>query len=260
MHRAARVWTHRDAKEAGMLPQYESLAYALDAGAHTRGDWKPRGIDAHYEEVANKIEAQQPPNALKAWRRRREQNCLRAGMWAFNAVPWIPELTLTHAEWDIAWRLTLGGMTAEMRARIDAPIGGFANRGRKMELAFMRAISECDGRGPLDSADGDLRTEDGGPLAPRSSRARGPEVEPAAVPDARGRTRHAATDDACRVRDVGRFTAARRAQVDHLEGRPSAAPAGRRTRRVRAGRVWPRTQCTSTTKRCCSEHCRAQIG
>lgn len=143
MHRAARVWTHRDASEAGMLPQYESRAYARDVGAHTRGEWKPRGADEHHLEEMKRLEARQPPNTRNAWLRRREQNCLRAGMWAFNAVPWIPELTLSIAEWDIAWRLTLGGMSAEIRARIDAPIGGFANRGRKLELALMRAIDEC---------------------------------------------------------------------------------------------------------------------
>ena len=76
-----------------------------------------------------------------AWRQRR--NRLRSAVWAFNAVPWVDELTIDHLEWDVLWRVTFGGVTAEMRRSLDHPDDGFAWRGRRMESAVADAIREC---------------------------------------------------------------------------------------------------------------------
>ena len=36
-----------------------------------------------------------------AWRQQR--NRLRSAVWAFNAVPWVDELTVDHLEWDVTF-------------------------------------------------------------------------------------------------------------------------------------------------------------
>ena len=59
-----------------------------------------------------------------AARRRREQNAMRGGMWTFSSLPWEPRRSLTHVEWDVLWRLAFGGMSDEMRLRIDRPEHG----------------------------------------------------------------------------------------------------------------------------------------
>ena len=64
-------------------------------------------------------------------------------MWAFTAVPWVPELTIDHIEWDVMWRVTFGGMSADMRNRVDHPADGFVWRGRRMEYAVSDAVREC---------------------------------------------------------------------------------------------------------------------
>ena len=33
--------------------------------------------------------------------RRSQRNQLRSAMWAFAAVPWVPELTIDHLEWNV---------------------------------------------------------------------------------------------------------------------------------------------------------------
>jgi hypothetical protein len=127
-----------------MLPALAATAFRREGGVLSRGEWSPVGIERHFEAVVAELRAGQRGVDAAAWQRRREQNCLRAGMWAFSAVPWERDLTLTHAEWDVAWRLAFGGMTRELRARIDAPVGGFVGRGRKMEYAVMAAMmQEC---------------------------------------------------------------------------------------------------------------------
>jgi len=82
-------------------------------------------------------------NERIAWSRRREQNTLRAGMWAFNSVPWEPDRSLTHCEWDILWRMAFGGLRAETQCRIDQPPRGFAWRGSRVERAVAEAIKEA---------------------------------------------------------------------------------------------------------------------
>jgi len=41
------------------------------------------------------------------------------------------------------WRLAFGGMSADMRHRLDQPADGFSYRGRRMEFAVMEAVREC---------------------------------------------------------------------------------------------------------------------
>ena len=74
---------------------------------------------------------------------RQQRNRVRSAVWAFNAVPWVDELTVDHLEWDVLWRVTFGGVTAEMRRSLDHPDDGFAWRGRRMEYAVVEAIREC---------------------------------------------------------------------------------------------------------------------
>ena len=66
---------------------------------------------------------------------RQQRNRVRSAVWSFNAVPWVDELTIDHLEWDVLWRFTFGGVTAEMRRSLDHPDDGFAWRGRRMEYA-----------------------------------------------------------------------------------------------------------------------------
>ena len=75
--------------------------------------------------------------------RRSERNQLRSAVWAVAAVPWVPELTIDHLEWDVMWRVTFGDMSADMRNRLDHPAYGFVWRGRCMEYAVSDAVREC---------------------------------------------------------------------------------------------------------------------
>ena len=142
--RAAEQWDYRDAAEAGMLRLNAAAAYRRpDAGALDANRWVPLGMDAHFTAVADSLSGGLPPAERVALARRRERNQLRSALWAFAAVPWVPELTIDHTEWDVMWRLTFGGMSAEMRHRLDHPADGFAFRGRRMEYAVMEAVREC---------------------------------------------------------------------------------------------------------------------
>jgi hypothetical protein len=67
---------------------------------------------------------------------------MRGGVWAFDGVPWDADRHLSDAEWDVAWRLAFGGITAAQRARMDRPADGFAWRGRMAEWALRRAVEE----------------------------------------------------------------------------------------------------------------------
>ena len=81
----------------------------------------PIGMDAHYAAVSEglgKVRASASAGIIAG---RRERNQLRLAMWAFAAVPWVPERTIDHLEWDVMWRLTFGGMSAGMRHRFDHP-------------------------------------------------------------------------------------------------------------------------------------------
>jgi len=65
------------------------------------------------------------------------------GTRAFDAVPWREELSIDNVEFDVAWRLVFGGITADMAEFIDHPDHGFAWRGERMEWAFAQALHDC---------------------------------------------------------------------------------------------------------------------
>jgi hypothetical protein len=140
--RAADQWAHRDAVEAGALQENVRAAYH-QADALDRSLWRPLGMPSHYKSVSEALATglSQADARDLAWRRQR--NVLRSALWAFNAVPWVSELTVDRIEWDVMWRLTFGGMSAEMRHRLDRPEdGSHAWRGRRMEFAVADAIRE----------------------------------------------------------------------------------------------------------------------
>ena len=129
-----------------MLPQNIAAAYKRVEVCAGAVDWVPFGMKEYYKATAEALAEGAPAAEARdlAWRRSRN-HCdeLRAALWAFGAVPWVEELTVDHLEWDVLWRLTFGGMTAEMRHRLDHPDDGFAWRGRRMEYAVAEAIREC---------------------------------------------------------------------------------------------------------------------
>jgi hypothetical protein len=99
-------------------------------------------MDAFAEANAAALADRVPAPERRMFARRREVNSMRGGMWVFDGVPWDADRHLADAEWDVAWRLAFGGLTAAQRARIDAPEDGFAWRGRVAEWALKRAIRE----------------------------------------------------------------------------------------------------------------------
>jgi hypothetical protein len=98
---------------------------------------------AYFDGVAAGLRTGEAGHAAREASHRRDRNRLRAALWAFAAVPWVPELTLDAVEWDVVWRLTFGGITPDMRERLDHPADGFAFRGRRMEFAVMDAVEDC---------------------------------------------------------------------------------------------------------------------
>jgi hypothetical protein len=140
--RAADQWDHRDAVEAGMLPANIAEAYhrpdQLDSNR-----WQPRGMPVHFKAVADALTDGLPAADARDLTWRRQRNQMRSALWAFNAVPWVQELTIDHGEWDVLWRLTFGGMSGEMRHRLDSPEDGHSWRGRRMEYAVAEAIRDC---------------------------------------------------------------------------------------------------------------------
>ena len=138
--RAADQWSHRDAREAGMLP--ENIAAAYRRADLDRNAWVPRGMDPFFkavgESLADGLSAADARDL--AWRRGR--NSLRAALWAFNAVPWVNELILDRVEWDVAWHFAFGGVAADTLLRLDRPDEGHTWRGRRMEYAVAEAVRE----------------------------------------------------------------------------------------------------------------------
>ena len=86
------------------------------------------GTDKAHAADDNALVMPTTPPARRACQRRRELNKLKGGMKSFDSVPWVEELALGNAEFDVAWRLTFGGVTARMAQRINHPSDGFAWR------------------------------------------------------------------------------------------------------------------------------------
>ena len=126
-----------------MLGHLAASAYRQVRNACGGSQWEAVGYESHCKAVADKLAVHVGGADSLAFSRRRARNQLRSALWALNAVPWIPELTLDHLEWDVAWRLSFGGVTPAMRDRLDRPAEGFAFRGRRMEYAVMEAVESC---------------------------------------------------------------------------------------------------------------------
>ena len=95
--RAADQWDHRDAVEAGALPENVSAAYCRD-DALDPSKWRPFGMEAYFKAAAEALAeglAAADGRDL-AWRQQR--NRVRSALWAFNAVPSVDELTIDHLE------------------------------------------------------------------------------------------------------------------------------------------------------------------
>jgi len=139
--RAADQWDHRDATEARALAENIRAAYDRPEGLVVY--WLPIGMPAYYATVADSLTDGLSAADARDLTWRQQRNKLRSALWAFSAVPWVQELTLDHLEWDVLWRIAFGGMSAEMRRRLDHPEDGFAWRGRRMEYAVAEAIRDC---------------------------------------------------------------------------------------------------------------------
>ena len=137
--KAAELWPRDGAIAAGARGELVAGAYVRDAGTWARAEWKPRTMAAYHKGVLAGLQAGAP----RADRRRREQNAMRGGTRAFDAVPWRAELSIDDIEFDVAWRLVFGGLTAEMMARVDEPEHGFTWRGERMEWALAQALHDC---------------------------------------------------------------------------------------------------------------------
>ena len=141
--RAGEQWDRRDAQQAGMLAEHAAVAYHRPPEALDRNRWIPVGTDAYHKAVANSFAEGLEAQAKAELVRRRDRNQLRAAMWAFNAVPWAPDLTIDRVEWDVLWRLTFGGLPPDVARRLDDRVEGhFAVRGRRMEYAVAEAVRE----------------------------------------------------------------------------------------------------------------------
>ncbi len=133
---------HAHAREAGMLPCRDAIAYARDNSILGGGERVPVGLEKYCKDQLQAVAEAVPAGEQAAWRRRREQNTMRAGMWAFNSLPWERDRSLTHSEWDILWRLAFGGLSVETRAAIDKPLKGHTFRGLRVERAMIEAIED----------------------------------------------------------------------------------------------------------------------
>ncbi len=138
--KAAELWPRDDAVAAGALTDLVAAAYVRPTAAWTRAEWKPRTIAAHHKDVRARLTGDAVP---REDRRRREQNAMRGGTRAFDAIPWREDLSIDNVEFDVAWRLVFGGVTATMADRIDNPDHGFRWRGERMEWAFAQALHDC---------------------------------------------------------------------------------------------------------------------
>ena len=138
--KAAELWPRDDAVAAGALADLVAAAYVRPTAAWTRAEWKPRTIAAHHKDVRARLTGDAVP---REDRRRREQNAMRGGTRAFDAIPWREDLSIDNVEFDVAWRLVFGGVTTTMADRIDNPDHGFRWRGERMEWAFAQALHDC---------------------------------------------------------------------------------------------------------------------
>ena len=58
-------------------------------------------MDAYYTAASDSPGEALPRADARRLARRSQRNQLRSAMWAFAAVPWVPELTIDHLEWNV---------------------------------------------------------------------------------------------------------------------------------------------------------------
>ena len=111
-----------------MLIGTAATAYRRTEGPIDSSAIQPTGMDAYYTAASDSVGEALPRADARRLARRSDRKQLRSAMWAFAGVPWVPELTIDHVEWDVMWRVTFGGMSADMRNRLDHPADGFVWR------------------------------------------------------------------------------------------------------------------------------------
>lgn len=77
-----------------MLRENAEAAYRRPAGALDASRWEPLGMAAHYASAAESLRAGARSASSRLHDRRRQRNQLRSALWAFAAVPWVPDLSL----------------------------------------------------------------------------------------------------------------------------------------------------------------------
>ena len=137
--RAAALWPRDRATAAGARPGLTAAAYKEVPGPLGLRTSKPITPAEHHRQAA----AREREASTGTERRRLEQNAMRCGTRAFEAVPWRPELSIDNTEFDVAWRLAFGGLTPQMVNLIDHPTNGFRWRGERAEWAFAQALHDC---------------------------------------------------------------------------------------------------------------------
>ena len=140
--RAAAAWPRTRAIAAGARAELIHNSYQLKKKdvPGQRDEWTAVTVEACQRDAAKALHSAAPSLGE---RRRLEQNAMRGGTRALAVVPWREDLAIDNVEFDVAWRLIFGGMTAEMVARIDHPERGFRWRGTRMECALEQALHDC---------------------------------------------------------------------------------------------------------------------
>ena len=142
--RAAEQWRFEDARATRALRLWDGFTSpppgSLEALARTP---QPIIMSKFGDKILENLESQMCGADSRLWRNHLDARRLRGGLWAMDAPPWDRNLSLTDVEWDAQWRLNFGGLTEEMRKRLDNPDNGFAWRGTVMEHVVADAIREC---------------------------------------------------------------------------------------------------------------------
>ena len=113
------------------------LCQAPPVGSRRHGRALHRGGGQPLAEACRRSEARDRQGAASG-----TSSAPRCG--PFNAVPWVPELTIDHLEWDVLVATRIRRHDGRYaRRRLDHPADGFAYRGRRMEYAVVDAIREC---------------------------------------------------------------------------------------------------------------------
>jgi hypothetical protein len=115
---AAGLWSLEAARKTGAHPAALAAAYQAPGGSGVPGA-RPEKVspEAFAAASAAALAERVAEPDQRSFARRRELNSMRGGVWAFDGVPWDTDRHLRDAEWDVAWRLAFGGLTAQWRRR-----------------------------------------------------------------------------------------------------------------------------------------------